>query len=56
MKDKMINLPICHPERPKKIEDFSRELKDLRTDLTANVTQMRRFFDSADAQNDRLGR
>ena len=39
----------CHPERPKKIEDFQRETKDLRTDLSAYVPSVRRFFDSADA-------
>ena len=36
----------CHPERLKKIEDFRRESKDLRTDLTANVPSVRRSFDS----------
>ena len=36
----------CHPERLKKIEDFRRESKDLRTDLTANVLSVRRSFDS----------
>ena len=40
---------VCHPERLEKIEDFRRESKDLRTKLTANVIQVRRFFDSADA-------
>ena len=49
MRDKMEQLPICHPERPKKIEDFRRESKDLRTESTANVNEMRGFFDSADA-------
>ena len=33
----------CHPERPKKITDFRRESKDLRTDLTAYVPSMRRL-------------
>ena len=36
----------CHPERLKKIADFRRESKDLRTDLTANVPSVRRSFDS----------
>ena len=36
----------CHPERLKKIEDFRRESKDLRTDLTANLPSLRRSFDS----------
>ena len=40
---------VCHPERLEKIEDFRRESKDLRTKLTANVIQVRRSFDSADA-------
>ena len=33
---------VCHPERLKKIEDFRRESKDLRTELTANVDGVRR--------------
>ena len=37
---------ICHPERLKKIADFRKESKDLRTDLTANVPFVRRSFDS----------
>ena len=49
MVDRMHKVTICHPERPKKIADFRRESKDLRTDLAANVIQLRRFFDSADA-------
>ena len=36
----------CHPERLKKIADFRRESKDLRTDLTANVPVVRRSVDS----------
>ena len=36
----------CHPERLKKNEVFRRESKDLRTDLTANVWPVRRFFDA----------
>ena len=32
--------------RPKKIEDFHRESKDLRTDLTAIEIKVRRFFDA----------
>ena len=46
---RMYEITICHPERTKKIADFRRESKDLRINLTANVIQMRRFFDSADA-------
>ena len=49
MNGKTQKLPICQPERLKKIEDFRRESKDLRTTSTANIIQMRRFFDSADA-------
>ena len=46
---------VCHPERLKKIEDFQKESKDLRTDLTAYVPVMRRFFDSLSlAQNDTI--
>ena len=37
---------VCHPERLKKIEDFCKESKDLRTDSSASVPQMRRSFDS----------
>ena len=36
----------CHPERLKKIADFRRESKDLRTDLIATVPLVRRSFDS----------
>ena len=36
---------LCHPERLEKIEDFYRESKDLRTDLTAIEIKVRRFFD-----------
>ena len=36
----------CHPERLKKIYDFRKESKDLGTNLTANVNEMRRSFDS----------
>ena len=49
MTDSLNKRKHCHPERPEKIEDFRSESKDLRTDLTANIIQMRRFFDSADA-------
>ena len=45
----MYKVTICHPERPKIIVDFRRESKDLRTDLTAMIIGVRRFFDSADA-------
>ena len=37
---------ICHPERLKKIEDFRKESKDLRTNFTTNVPSVRRSFDS----------
>ena len=37
---------VCHPERLKKIEDFRRESKDLRTNLTVNVSSVRRSFDA----------
>ena len=43
--DKSENFP-CHPERLKKIKDFHKESKDLRTDPTANVIFVRRFFDA----------
>ena len=47
---------VCHPERPEKIEDFRRESKDLRTNLTVKVTLVRRSFDSLSlAQDDKLG-
>ena len=36
----------CHPERLKKIADFRKESKDLRTNLTAKVPSVRRSFDS----------
>ena len=36
----------CHPERLKKIADFRKESKDLRTELTANVPSVRRSFDA----------
>ena len=49
MNDRMHKVAKCHPERLEKIEDFRKESKDLRTDLIANVIQMRRFFDFADA-------
>ena len=49
MNDSLHKVMVCHPERTKKIADFRRESKDLRTNLTSYVIPMRRFFDSADA-------
>ena len=37
---------VCHPERLKKIADFRKESKDLRTNLPAKVSSVRRSFDS----------
>ena len=41
-----VRTEVCHPERPKKIADFRRESKDLRTGLTASVHAVRRSFDA----------